>query len=165
MLEVQVGSDSELQSQFIETSVHQKLAIRPKWVGCTLNDNGQDTCWVFIINSVLICNKTLVVTWLTSMLETKCVGDNIKMLVTVLAILVTNIHYLFILASGTDIQKMSPRSKFCHQHPKIVSNFNLSRTRGCMKCLWAEWYGNHATVSDVVWVVTHHATSSHWPCH
>ena len=28
-------------------------------------------------------------------LVTKCVGDNFKMLVTVLAILVTNIHYLF----------------------------------------------------------------------
>ena len=29
------------------------------------------------------------------MLETKCVGDNFKMLVTVFAIFVTNIHYLF----------------------------------------------------------------------
>ena len=44
------------------------------------------------------------------MLETKCVGINFKMLVTVLAILVTNIHYLFTLASGTNIQKMSPTS-------------------------------------------------------
>ena len=33
------------------------------------------------------------------MFETKCVGDNYKMLVTALAILVTNIHYLFILPS------------------------------------------------------------------
>ena len=32
--------------------------------------------------------------WLR-MLETKCVGDNYEMLVKVLAILVTNIHYLF----------------------------------------------------------------------
>ena len=54
------------------------------------------------------------------MLETKCVGDNFKMLVTVLAFLVTNIHYLFTLASGTNIQKMSPTSKFSHQHPQIV---------------------------------------------
>ena len=46
----------------------------------------------------------------TSMLETKCVGDNFKMLVTVLAILVTNILYLLALASGINIQKMSPRS-------------------------------------------------------
>ena len=30
-----------------------------------------------------------------SMLDTKSVGDNYKMLVTVLTILVTNIHYLF----------------------------------------------------------------------
>ena len=43
---------------------------------------------------------------ITSMLETKCVGDNYKMLVTVLAILVTNIHYLL----GTNIEKMSPTS-------------------------------------------------------
>ena len=35
------------------------------------------------------------------MLETKCVGDNYKMLVTVLTTLVTNIHYLLTLASGT----------------------------------------------------------------
>ena len=36
------------------------------------------------------------------MLETKCDGDNCKMLGTVSAILVNNIHYL---------------SNFCHQHP------------------------------------------------
>ena len=61
----------------------------------------------------------------TSMLETKCVGDNYKMLVTVLAILITNIHYPFALASGTNIQKISPTSKFSHQHPKIVINFMM----------------------------------------
>ena len=44
------------------------------------------------------------------MLEAKCVGDNFKMLVTVLAISVTNILYLLTLAFGTNIQKMSPRS-------------------------------------------------------
>ena len=54
---------------------------------------------------------------------TKCVDDNFKMLVTVLAFLVTNIHYLFTLASGTNTQKMSPASKFSHQHPQIVTNF------------------------------------------
>ena len=63
----------------------------------------------------------------TSMLVTdvlkKCVGDNIKVLVTRLAILVINIHYLFTLASGTNIQKISSRSKFCYQHPRIVINF------------------------------------------
>ena len=45
-----------------------------------------------------------------------------KMLVTILVNWVTNIHYRFASTSGTDIQKMSPRSKFCHQHPKIVNN-------------------------------------------
>ena len=53
------------------------------------------------------------------MLETKCIDDNHKMLVTVLAILITNIHYLFTLASGINIPKMSPTSKFCHQHPEV----------------------------------------------
>ena len=41
------------------------------------------------------------------MMETKFVGNNYKMLVTALAILVTNIHF-FTLASGTNIQKLSP---------------------------------------------------------
>ena len=44
------------------------------------------------------------------MLETKCVGDNFEMFVTVSAILVTI------------IQKIWPLSKFCHQHPQIVTN-------------------------------------------
>ena len=42
------------------------------------------------------------------MLETKCFGDNI--------------HYLFTSVSGTE---RSPTTKICHQHPKIVNNFNL----------------------------------------
>ena len=49
------------------------------------------------------------------MLETKCVGNNFKMLVTVLAILVTNINYLFTLASGNNIQR-------CRQDPNSVTN-------------------------------------------
>ena len=36
------------------------------------------------------------------------VGDNYKMLVTVLTVLVTNIHYFYTLAPGINIQKMSP---------------------------------------------------------
>ena len=44
------------------------------------------------------------------MLETKFDDDNNNMLVTVLAILVTIIDYLFTLASGTNIQKMSSTS-------------------------------------------------------
>ena len=46
----------------------------------------------------------------SSMLVTKYVGDG----------LVTNIHYRFTLASGTNIKKMLPTSKFCHRYPKIV---------------------------------------------
>ena len=42
------------------------------------------------------------------MFETKCVGDNYKMLVTVLAILVTKIHYVLPLVSGTKISILSP---------------------------------------------------------
>ena len=44
------------------------------------------------------------------MLVTKCVGENFKMLVTVLVISVTNILYLLKLALSTNIQKMSPIS-------------------------------------------------------
>ena len=54
------------------------------------------------------------------MLKTKCVGDNFEILVTVLAVFVTNILCCLTLASGTYIQKMSPISKCCHQQPKIV---------------------------------------------
>ena len=54
-----------------------------------------------------VCNGK--VGWLNRcwwrMMETKCVGDNLKVLVTVLAILATNIIYLLTLASGTNIQK------------------------------------------------------------
>ena len=50
------------------------------------------------------------------MLETICVDDNCKMLVTVLIISVTNVHYLFKLSSDTNIQKMSLTWKFCRQH-------------------------------------------------
>ena len=62
--------------------------------------------------------------WAASMLVTKCVGDNLEMLVTVSAIFVSNIFYLLTLASGSNIQKMSPISKFPHHHPKIVTNIN-----------------------------------------
>ena len=56
------------------------------------------------------------------MLETKCVGENFEMLVTVLAIFVTNILYLLTLESGANIEKivtnieiLSITSKNCHQ--------------------------------------------------
>ena len=59
--------------------------------------------------------------WATSILVTdvgdESVGDNLEMLMTVLAVFV-NILYLLTLASGTNIQKMLPdwrhKSKFCH---------------------------------------------------
>ena len=56
------------------------------------------------------------------MLETKCVGDNFEILVTVLAVFVTNILNLLTLASGTNIQKCpnieiwSSKPKHCRQH-------------------------------------------------
>ena len=52
------------------------------------------------------------------MLETKCVGDNYEMLVTVLVILVTNIHYRFIKALDSNIKQISPllsHQHHCHQ--------------------------------------------------
>ena len=63
------------------------------------------------------------------MLETKCAGDNYKMLVTVKGILVTNIHYLFTLASGTKIQKRSRTTKFYNQYPKMVKHFMSPTSR------------------------------------
>ena len=62
------------------------------------------------------------------MLEKKCVGDNFKIWMTVLAFLVTNIHYLFTLASVTNIQKMSSTSRFSHQYSQIVTNITISPT-------------------------------------
>ena len=55
------------------------------------------------------------------MLETKCVGDNFQMLVTVWALFVAKILYLLTLASSINIQKMSPISKFSHQHPLVTN--------------------------------------------
>ena len=63
------------------------------------------------------------------MLESKCVGVKFKVLVTVLTILVRNNHYLFTWASGTNIRKMSPTSKFSHQHRQIVTNFKSLKLR------------------------------------
>ena len=45
------------------------------------------------------------------MLETKCSGDNLKVLVSVLVNFVIRIHYCFTSASGTNNQKMSPNRK------------------------------------------------------
>jgi len=35
------------------------------------------------------------------------------------------VKIVFTLASGTNIQKMSPRSRLCHQHPKTVANITV----------------------------------------
>ena len=55
------------------------------------------------------------------MLDTKDVGDNYKMLVTVLVILVININYLFTLVSGTNIQRMAIEIRD-YQHLKLINN-------------------------------------------
>ena len=61
------------------------------------------------------------------MLETKCVGDNIEMLVSVFAVFVTNILYLIILALGTNN---------CHRHKVINIHLSIS-----MKRSWeGGWY-------------------------
>ena len=49
--------------------------------------------------------------------EMRNVFDNFEMLVTVLTIFVTNILYPLTLAPCTNIQNLSPISKFRHQHP------------------------------------------------
>ena len=53
------------------------------------------------------------------MLETKCVADNFKMLVTILAILVTDILYLLKLAIFK-ILILSPTFLDCHQHHNVT---------------------------------------------
>ena len=60
------------------------------------------------------------------MLETKCVGDNLEMLVTVSGAFVTNILYLLAYASGTNIEVLSLTSKNCHQDK--VTNNHMSST-------------------------------------
>ena len=58
------------------------------------------------------------------------------MLVTVLAFFATNILYLLTLASGTNIQKMSSISNFCHQHPKIVADIKSPTSTGYQNLCW-----------------------------
>ena len=52
--------------------------------------------------------------------DEKCVGDNHKMLVTVLAILVSTIDYLFTITFG--IKLVLPTFKRCHKHRDLVTN-------------------------------------------
>ena len=58
------------------------------------------------------------------MMETKYVGDKFEMLVTVLAFI--NIPYLLTFAFETNIQKMSPTSKNCHQHLAVIMTLKLA---------------------------------------
>ena len=67
--------------------------------------------------------------WWRNMLQNICVGDNFKMLVTVLTISVTIIYYLFTFESGANIQKMSPASKFSHPHRQMGTNFKSPTSR------------------------------------
>ena len=65
------------------------------------------------------------------MLETKCVGNDYKMMVTVVSPFWSPKSTMFFtLAPGTNIKKISRASKFSHQHPQIVTNFT-SATSQC----------------------------------
>ena len=55
-----------------------------------------------------------------SILETKCDGDNFEMLVTILAVFVTNVLDFLTQTSGTNIQKDVTNIEKYHQH-KVIS--------------------------------------------
>ena len=90
----------------------------------------------------------------TSMLVTD-IGDNFYMLVTVLAISVPNIHYLFTSASD-QIQPMSPRSN-------SVTNIQtlspiLSHQHHCHRlislksfCCYMKYQWSKNTILDIIW--------------
>ena len=95
-------------------------------------ENGYYKIWQ--VRKVCTCN-IFFRCWWRNMLVTG-VGDEMcwwqiwyKMLVTGFAGLVTNILYRFTLASGTNIQKMSPTSKFSHQHQQFVNSFKSPTSR------------------------------------
>ena len=74
------------------------------------------------------------------MLETNCVGDNFRILVTVLAILITNIHFLLGLASSKPSVKSSTsqcHQHHCHNHTLSVLNENL------FDAVWPIFSGSH----------------------
>ena len=58
-------------------------------------------------------------------LETKCAGDNFRMLMTVMAILVIDIHNLFSFAPGINIYKSSPT--LSHQHRDVTNITKIFR--------------------------------------
>ena len=75
-------------------SVTDTKKLPPTYIYFTTNVCHQNKCNTKILAYIDVGDRYL---------ETKCVGDNYKMLVTVLAILVTSIHYLSTLASGTNL--------------------------------------------------------------
>ena len=77
------------------------------------------TKWRSRSETVLVAEKWMKV---TSMLETKYVGDIFKMLVTLLAIWVASIHYLFTEASGEN-SKVAPRTKLSPKHPRQILTY------------------------------------------
>ena len=90
--------------------------------------------------------------WRRNVTHFKCVGDNYKMLVTVVATLITNILYHLKSASGTNSQKMSPTkivanrkspTSQCHQHD--CSPFWIFLTVGWVK-LFSDWLSEIITV-------------------
>ena len=83
------------------------------------------------------------------MLETKCVGHNLRMFVTTYAILVTDVYYLFRWVLVTNIQKRLPRSKLCQQHPKIVTNFKSPSSR-CLQHHCHQYFDSYSYVSIVM---------------
>ena len=82
-------------------------------------DNVQCPVSVGSVPNIHVVKSALIIRWQYwcwwRMLETKCVGDNFKMLVTVFTVVVTNILYLLTLASGTNIEILSQTFKNCHQ--------------------------------------------------
>ena len=60
-------------------------------------------------------------------------------IITVLAILVTNIYLILTMASRPIIQKISLTSKFSHQHPNIVTNFKSTRSLSPISP-WLWWW-------------------------
>ena len=126
-------------------SVHdQKIILAVTQMLLLLKRPGDFHSWivnvVFWVSSdkIILDQSTVLHRCWWRMLETKYVGDNFEMLVTeMLADFVTNILYLLALASGTNIQKMSPISKFCNQHPKIFTNIK-SQTSNCHQHLCSQ---------------------------
>lgn len=86
----------------------------------------------------------------TSILETKCVGDNFETLVTILAVFNTNILDFLTLASGTNIQHMSPISKFCHKHPKSTTSIKSPSSNCHQHLCFPAWASN--SYNDNSWI-------------